>query len=136
MIIFLIALIVLIAFYVIYVEMMFTSIGKIAQILSSIASWVVFISVIIFVCVHIGTESKIMKNQEKYNKLVTEVNVADSGNDDAAKVLAIQNVSEWNQKVKVDQYWTYNPWTSWYHNKKVVDAEKTIELPDWTDNNE
>lgn len=136
MIIFLIALIVLIAFYVIYVEMMFTSIGKIAQILSSIASWVVFISVIIFVCVHIGTESKIMKNQEKYNNLVTEVNVADSGNDDAAKVLAIQNVSEWNQKVKVDQYWTYNPWTSWYHNKKVVDAEKTIELPDWTDNNE
>lgn len=136
MIIFLIALIVLIAFYVIYVEMMFTSIGKIAQILSSIASWVVFISVIIFVCVHIGTESKIMKNQEKYNNLVTEVNVADSGNDDAAKVLAIQNVSEWNQKVKVDQYWTYNPWTSWYHNKKVVGAEKTIELPDWTDNNE
>lgn len=136
MIIFLIALIAMIVFYVIYVEMMFTSIGKIAQILSSIASWVVFISVIIFVCVHIGTESKIMKNQEKYNNLVTEVNVADSGNDDAAKVLAIQNVSEWNQKVKVDQYWTYNPWTSWYHNKKVVDAEKTIELPDWTDNNE
>ncbi len=136
MIIFLIALIAMIVFYVIYVEMMFTSIGKIAQILSSIASWVVFISVIIFVCVHIGTEAKIMKNQEKYNNLVTEVNVADSGNDDAAKVLAIQNVSEWNQKVKVDQYWTYNPWTSWYHNKKVVDAEKTIELPDWTDNNE
>lgn len=134
MIIFLIALITLIVFYIIYVEIMFTNIGKIAQILASIASWVVFISVIIFVCVHIGTESKIMKNQVKYNNLVTEVNVADSGNDDAAKVLAIQNVSEWNQKVKVDQYWTYNPWTSWYYNKKVVDAEKTIELPDWNNN--
>lgn len=45
MLIFLIALVVLILFYVIYIEMMFTSIGKIAQILSSIASWVVFISV-------------------------------------------------------------------------------------------
>lgn len=134
MLIFLIALVVLILFYVIYIEMMFTSIGKIAQILSSIASWVVFISVIIFVCVHIGTEPKIMKNQVKYNNLVTEVNVADSGNDNAAKVLAIQNVSEWNQKVKVDQYWTYNPWTSWYHNEKVVNAEKTIELPDWDNN--
>lgn len=134
MLIFLIALVVLILFYVIYIEMMFTSIGKIAQILSSIASLVVFISVIIFVCVHIGTEPKIMKNEIRYNALLNEVKIADAGNDDAAKILAIQNVSEWNQKVKEDKYWTYNPWTSWYHNEKVVDVEKVIKLPWNTDN--
>lgn len=136
MLIFLTALIAMVVFYIIYVETMFTSTGEIAEKLSSIAFWVVFVSFFIFAWVHIGTDSKIVKNEIRYNTLINEVKIADSGNDDAAKVLAIQNVSEWNQKVKVDQYWTYNPWTSWYHNKKVVDAEKTIELPDWTDNNE
>lgn len=136
MLIFLTALIAMVVFYIIYVETMFTSTGEIAEMLSSISFWVVFVSFIIFAWVHIGTDSKIVKNEIRYNTLINEVKIADSGNDDAAKVLAIQNVSEWNQKVKVDQYWTYNPWTSWYHNKKVVDAEKTIELPDWTDNNE
>lgn len=136
MLIFLVALIAMIVFYIVYTETMFTSIGEIAEKLSSIAFWVVFVSFFIFALVHIGTDSKIVKNEIRYNTLINEVKIADSGNDDAAKVLAIQNVSEWNQKVKVDQYWTYNPWTSWYHNKKVVDAEKTIELPDWTDNNE
>ena len=66
--------------------------------------------------------------------MLNEVKIADAGNDDAAKILAIQNVSEWNQKVKEDKYWTYNPWTSWYHNEKVVDAEKVIKLPWNTDN--
>jgi hypothetical protein len=134
MLIFLTALIAMVVFYIIYVETMFTSTGEIAEKLSSIAFWVVFVSFIIFALVHIGTDSKIVKNEIRYNTLINEVKIADSGNDDAAKVLAIQNVSEWNQKVKVDQYWTYNPWTSWYHNKKVVDAEKTIELPDWDNN--
>lgn len=134
MLIFLTAHIAMVVFYIIYVETMFTSTGEIAEKLSSIAFWVVFVSFIIFALVHIGTDSKIVKNEIRYNTLINEVKIADSGNDDAAKVLAIQNVSEWNQKVKVDQYWTYNPWTSWYHNKKVVDAEKTIELPDWDNN--
>ena len=134
MLMFLTALIAMVVFYMIYVETMFTSTGEIAEKLSSIAFWVVFVSFIIFALVHIGTDSKIVKNEIRYNTLINEVKIADSGNDDAAKVLAIQNVSEWNQKVKVDQYWTYNPWTSWYHNKKVVDAEKTIELPDWDNN--
>ena len=134
MLIFLTALIAMVVFYIIYVETMFTSTGEIAEKLSSIAFWVVFVSFIIFALVHIGTDSKIVKNEIRYNTMINEVKIADSGNDDAAKVLAIQNVSEWNQKVKVDQYWTYNPWTSWYHNKKVVDAEKTIELPDWDNN--
>ena len=134
MLIFLVALIAMVVFYIIYVETMFTSTGEIAEKLSSIAFWVVFVSFIIFVWVHIGTDSKIMKNEIRYNALLNEVKIADAGNDDAAKILAIQNVSEWNQKVKEDKYWTYNPWTSWYHNEKVVDVEKVIKLPWNTDN--
>lgn len=74
------------------------------------------------------------ENEIRYNALLNEVKIADAGNDDAAKILAIKDVSEWNQKVKEDKYWTYNPWTSWYHNEKVVDAEKVIKLPWNTDN--
>ena len=134
MLIFLVALIAMIVFYIVYTETMFTSIGEIAERLSSIAFWVVFISFIIFVLAHIGTDSKIMKNEIRYNALLNEVKIADAGNDDAAKILAIKDVSEWNQKVKEDKYWTYNPWTSWYHNEKVVDVEKVIKLPWNTDN--
>ena len=58
MLIFLVALIAMIVFYIVYTETMFTSIGEIAERLSSIAFWVVFVSFIIFVSAHIGTDSK------------------------------------------------------------------------------
>lgn len=79
MLIFLTALIAMVVFYIIYVETMFTSTGEIAEKLSSIAFWVVFVSFIIFALVHIGTDSKIVKNEIRYNTLINEVSLPCGG---------------------------------------------------------
>ena len=50
--------------------------------------------------------------------------------EDASKAAVIQRVYEWNKKVYNAKYWSSNPLTNWFWNKKYVDSLEYIELED------
>ena len=60
--------------------------------------------------------------------IVNQIEYIDAGYEDVSKTIVIQNVYEWNKKVHAAQYWSSNPWTSWFWSKKYVNSLKYIEL--------
>ena len=60
--------------------------------------------------------------------VVNQIEYIDAEYEDVSKTIVIQNVYEWNKKVHAAQYWSSNPWTSWFWSKKYVNSLKYIEL--------
>ena len=79
------------------------------------------ISIIAIVISHSGVDLEIEKNNMERESIIRQIENLNTENEDISKVAVIENVVEWNKKVKSDKYWANSPWTSWYYSKEVVD---------------
>ena len=78
-------------------------------------------------CANTGVKCTISQNQIEYEGLCKRVEIAQSKYEDVSKSDVIKDVYEWNKDVYYEKYWTYNPFTSWFHSKKVTDALQYVE---------
>ena len=83
--------------------------------------------VIIIASANTGVRCTISQNQIEYEGLCKRVEIAQSEYEDVSKSDVIKDVYEWNKDVCHEKYWTYNPFTSWFHSKKVTDALQYVE---------
>lgn len=80
------------------------------------------------ICTNTGTKCTINQNQIVYESLCKRVEIAQQSEyENVSKSDVIKDVYEWNKDVYYEKYWTYNPFTNWFHNKKVTDALQYVE---------
>lgn len=77
---------------------------------------------------HIGIENSIYNSKLERESLVKRVECINSNYEDVSKSDVIKDVYEWNKMVHNAQYWSNNPWTSWFWSQKYVDSLEYIEL--------
>ena len=76
---------------------------------------------------HIGVDAQIEKNRIEYESLCERQEVAMSEYEDVSKSDVIKDIAEWNKIVYSRKHWAYNPWTSWFYSKRVVDELEMID---------
>lgn len=86
-------------------------------------------SLVIIIVSHMGVVTRIEQNNITYNSLTSRLEIIQSDYEDISKSDVIKDISEWNKQVVSAKYWTYNPWTSWFYSKEVIDNLKTIDYP-------
>ena len=90
--------------------------------------FVLIILAIFIFFAHVGVSVKITQNNITYESLCRRKEIIESHYEDVSKSDIIKDIAEWNRNVKDIQYWTYNPWTSWFYSREVADNLKTIEM--------
>lgn len=85
------------------------------------------IGIIMFI-MHLGIDNSIYNSKLERESLVKRVECIDSNYEDVSKSDVINDVYEWNKMVHSAQYWSKNPWTSWFLSHKYVDSLEYIEL--------
>lgn len=90
-------------------------------------TWVLFCDLFIGAA-NIGVDRDIYNKQLEYESIVKQVECLNTNYEDVSKTTVIQNVYEWNRDVYNAKYWSENPWTSWFSNKRYVDSLKYIEM--------
>ena len=88
---------------------------------------VLFLCLLLIIGEHVGIEERIAQNNIQYESLCERQEVINSEYEDVSKSDVIKEIAEWNSDVHGYQYWTYNPWTSWFHSKEYADSLKPIE---------
>lgn len=68
------------------------------------------------------------KNHIEYESLCKRLEIINSEYEDVSKSDVIKDIAEWNKDVYEYHYWTENSFTNWFHNKKVADSYKYIEI--------
>ena len=86
-----------------------------------------FIMLCFIIMAHIGVDTQIEENRIEYEALCERRDVAISEYEDVSKSDVIKDIAEWNKMVYSSKYWAYNPWTSWFYSRKVVDELEMIE---------
>lgn len=93
-----------------------------------------FICISIVIESHIHTVPKIQEIEYKQNCLIEQNNaLKECEEEELDKTIVIYynqvilNIAEWNGEVAKEKYWAYNPWTSWFYDKRVVDTMVLIE---------
>lgn len=81
-------------------------------------------------CANISVDSDIYTAKLEYDAIVKQAECINSDYEDVSKAEVIQRVYEWNRKVYTAKYWSSNPLTNWFWNKKYVDSLEYIELED------
>lgn len=81
---------------------------------------------------HCGVSVTIECNRTTYESLCDRIEAISSDYEDVSKSDVIKDVAEWNKEVYSQKYWAYNPWTSWFYSKRIVDELKPIEK-DWSE---
>lgn len=92
-----------------------------------ISSAALCICIIITIVSHVGVDAQIRVNELQYQSLVERNEVINSDYEDISKSDVIKDIAEWNKYVYGVKYWGYNPWTSWFYSKQVVDELKYVE---------
>lgn len=77
---------------------------------------------------HVAVDQQIETNQIEYQSLTKRLEIIDSDYEDVSKLDAIQSITQWNKKVCSDKYYYQNPWTSWFYDGRVVEAEQYIDI--------
>lgn len=90
-------------------------------------TWILFCDLFIGAA-NIGVDRDIYNKQLEYESIVKQVECLNTNYEDVSKTTVIQNVYEWNRDVYNAKYWSENPWTSWFSNKRYVDSLKYIEM--------
>ena len=75
----------------------------------------------------VGVEATIEENRIVYESLCERNEVISSEYEDVSKSDVIKDIAEWNKLVYSYKYWAYNPWTNWFHSKRVADELQMIE---------
>lgn len=86
-----------------------------------------FIMTIFIIGAHAGVDAQIEKNRIEYEALCERQEVSMSEYEDVSKSDVIKDIAEWNKMVYSSKHWAYNPWTSWFYSKRVVDELEMIE---------
>ena len=105
-------------------------IGVIGIILCIVGINATLISGTIIGCANIGIDRDIYTDKLEYDAIAKQVECINSDYEDVSKAAVIQRVYEWNKKVYNAKYWSNNPLTNWFWNKKYVDSLEYIELED------
>ena len=86
-----------------------------------------FIMTIFIIGAHVGVDAQIEENRIEYESLCERQDVAMSEYEDVSKSDVIKDIAEWNKMVYSSKHWAYNPWTSWFYSKRVVDELEMVE---------
>lgn len=86
---------------------------------------VVVVSIIILN--HVGVNTTVEENRIVYESLCERYEIISSDYEDVSKSDVIKDIAEWNKSVYNYKYWAYNPWTNWFHSKRVADELQMIE---------
>lgn len=76
---------------------------------------------------HVGVNAVIEENRIEYESLCERQEIVESEYEDVSKSDVIKDIAEWNKDVYSYKHWAYNPWTNWFHSKRVADELKMIE---------
>ena len=87
-----------------------------------------FIMVCLIIIAHVGVNVTIEKNRIKYESLCERYELIASEYEDVSKSDIIKEITEWNLSVYSEKHWANNPWTSWFHSKRVADSVEMIEI--------
>lgn len=88
---------------------------------------VTVVAVLLIIDGHVGVEATIEENRIVYESLCERNEVISSDYEDVSKSDVIKDIAEWNKSVYNYKYWAYNPWTNWFHSKRVADELQMIE---------
>ncbi len=88
---------------------------------------IAFIMAICIICAHVGVDAQIEENRIEYESLCERYEIVTSEYEDVSKSDVIKDIAEWNKNVYSEKHWAYNPWTSWFYSKRVVDELQMIE---------
>lgn len=88
---------------------------------------IAFIMAVFIICAHVGVDAIIEENRIEYESLCERYEIVESEYEDVSKLDVIKDIAEWNQDVYSYKHWAYNPWTNWFHSKRVADELKMIE---------
>lgn len=93
------------------------------------ASGGVCIVVVVFIIIlsHVGVNAAIEENRIAYEALCERYEIISSDYEDVSRSEVIKDIAEWNKMVYGYKYWAYNPWTNWFHSKRVADELQMIE---------
>ena len=86
------------------------------------------IMVFLIIIAHIGVDVTIEKNRIKYESLCERYELIASEYEDVSKSDIIKEITEWNLSVYYEKHWANNPWTNWFHSKRVADSVEMIEI--------
>ena len=99
----------------------------IGLILTAGGAIVTVVAVLLIIDAHVGVEATIEENRITYESLCERNEVISSDYEDVSRSEVIKDVAEWNKAVYVYKYWAYNPWTNWFHSKRIADELQMIE---------
>ena len=87
----------------------------------------IVITVLLIIDAHVGVNAAIEENRIVYESLCERNEVISSDYEDVSRSEVIKDVAEWNKMVHSYKYWAYNPWTNWFHSKRIADELQMIE---------
>lgn len=88
---------------------------------------IAFIMVMVIIINHVGVDATIEENRIEYESLCQRYEIVTSEYEDVSKSDVIKDIADWNKDVYSYKHWAYNPWTNWFHSKRVADDLKMIE---------
>lgn len=95
--------------------------------LATVSGGAVLFLMIVILLEHIGVNAKIEQNNIEYNSLCERYEIVTSDYEDVSKSDVIKDIAEWNKKAYGYKHWAYNPWTNWFHSKRLADSLNMIE---------
>ena len=117
----------IIGIILIYVGNDFSIADAIGIVLAVVGGICTVIVVLLLISAHLGVEAVVEENRITYEALCERNEIISSDYEDVSKSDVIEDIAEWNKMVYSYKHWAYNPWTSWFHSKRVADELKMIE---------
>ena len=78
---------------------------------------------------HCAVNKQIYNAKMEREAIVKQIECVDGmDNESVSKTTVISNVYKWNKKVYSAQYWSENPWTSWFWDKDYVNSLEYIDM--------
>lgn len=89
--------------------------------------------IVAFAYFNIGIDKQIYEYNLERESIIKQIECINYDNDheNVSKTIVIKNICDWNKKVYGIKYWTNNPWTSWFRNKRYANSLEYIELEDY-----
>ena len=119
--------IVMIIIGIIAIKIDFINMGEFL-ISAGISVFCLIICLMLIIGNYITATRSIEKNHIEYESLCKRLEIINSEYEDISKSDVIKDIAEWNKDVYEYHYWTENPFTNWFYNKKVADSYKYIEI--------
>lgn len=94
---------------------------------SFIGGFITLTALIFIISAHCTVNKDIYDASMERACIIKQIESVNTDYEDVSKVTVIQNVYGWNKEVRDAQYWSKNPWTSWFYSEDYVDSLYYIE---------